>query len=93
MDVEAWCQQVQGALQNAEIVTSDGDVIEESEKGAILRREDKTKPAAHAETHDAGPIVDASEAKEAHGSNLSDFLEQLVADIDLETVKLPPTMS
>ncbi|KAF2260229.1 hypothetical protein CC78DRAFT_571365 [Lojkania enalia] len=86
MDVGAWCQQVEGALQNAEIVTSDGDVIEESEKGAILGREDKTKPAAHAETHDARPEVDASEAKEAHGSNLSDLLEQLVADIDLETV-------
>ncbi|KAH8692531.1 hypothetical protein GQ44DRAFT_780093 [Phaeosphaeriaceae sp. PMI808] len=66
MDIEAWSQQVEGALQNAKFVTSDG--------------------AAHVGTHDAGPEVDASEAKEAHGSNLSNFLEQLVADIDLETI-------
>jgi hypothetical protein len=85
MDIEAWSQQVQGALQNAEIVASDGDTIEESKKGAILGGGDKTKPAAHAETHDAGPEVDASEAKETHGSNLSDLLERLVADIDMET--------
>jgi hypothetical protein len=90
MDIEAWAQQIQGPLHNAELMTSDGVRIDEPEKGAVSWRDDETKVAAHAETHDAGPEVDASEAKEAHGSNLSDFLEQLVADIDLESTNSTP---
>lgn len=66
----------------------DGDIIKEFKKGAILKRKDKTKLAIYTETYNTGPKVDILKVKKVYKLNLSNFLKQLVTNIDLETINL-----